>query len=683
MADIQEGLAQTPSIATELPSTGYLPFIDGLRALAVLGVICFHCNWAPVSGGYVGVDVFFVLSGYLITNLIDVRLRRRTFSFGHFYERRARRILPALIVTCGLSAVAALLLLVPHDLREFGKSLKAAAFFYSNLVFARSTGYFADALSTRPLLHTWSLAVEEQFYLLYPPLLFAMHWAAYRSRVRLWLAMSALFGVSVAMSILMVRTDAASAFYLLPARAWELLAGALIALLPWQLKLPRVIAETLALMGALCIGLSFAIYDRNTPFPGTAALLPCGGTVLLIVSNLGGSTGVGRVLSHRWLVFVGLISYGLYLYHWPILAFSRYFLDHELSGVQTAGALALTLGLALSSYYCLEVPVRAGKFFRSRAKVFQASAAGLAAVGLVGIAAVNADGFPSRFSGAALQYAAGAEDKWDWGKCMPPLTRLDRNGVCKFGSHLSPAPSFVVWGDSHAAALAAGVDARANTLGISGWVVAYNRCPSLIGAAPMQHNHDDFPCVLIGEKVMKLISDNHIKHVLLASRWDTYISGWERGGSETLQDLTISFTAADGRRSTGAAAFRLAFAETIRRLRALDVDVWVLEQVPPQLIDVPSALAKSVYLGRRSDALRRPYADIEKRRAEADAIFAEFRDSPEVSFIDPGETFCPGNSPCLIAAQGHALYSDGNHLSLFGSLWSQKMLDAFFSSTVR
>jgi peptidoglycan/LPS O-acetylase OafA/YrhL len=664
-------------------ASGYLPFIDGLRALAVLGVICFHFNLARITGGYVGVDVFFVLSGYLITNLIVVRLRGQGFSFGHFYERRARRILPALIITCALSAIAALILLVPHDLREFGKSLKAAAFFYSNVVFAHSTGYFADPSSTRPLLHTWSLAVEEQFYLLFPPLLYAMHWAARRSRVRLWLGMSLLFAASLAMSILLVKSDSAGAFYLLPARAWELLAGALIALLPWQIKLSRGIAETMAAVGALCIGLSFALFDRNTQFPGAAALLPCVGTMLLIVANLAAATAVGRVLSHRSLVYVGLISYGLYLYHWPILAFSRYFLDHELNGAETAAALAATLGLALASYHWIEVPVRAGLYLRPRARVFQISAAGLVAVGLVGIAAVNADGFPSRFSGAALQYASAADDRPDWGKCMPTLEHLDKNGICKFGSSSNSAPSFIVWGDSHAAALAPGVDARANTLGISGYIVAYNRCPALIGAAPMQHNHDDFPCLLIGEKVLTLISDNHIKHVLLASRWDAYVSGWERGGSETLQDLTIAYTAPDGRRSTGAAAFQLAFAETIRRLRALDVDVWVLEQVPPQLIDVPSALAKAVYLRRNPDALRRPYADIEKRRAQADAIFAEFRDSPEVSFIDPGETFCPDQSPCLIAAQGRALYSDGHHLSVFGSLWSQKMLDAFFSSTIR
>jgi peptidoglycan/LPS O-acetylase OafA/YrhL len=663
-------------------SQPYLPFIDGLRGLAVLGVILFHFHVPYIDGGYVGVDVFFVLSGYLITNLIDVRLRRQEFSFAHFYERRARRILPALIITCALCAVAAAGLFVPHDLREFGKSLKGAAFFYSNVVFAQATGYFADPLSMRPLLHTWSLAVEEQFYLLYPPLLYALHRASGGSRLRLWGAMSVLGVIALTTSILWVKANADTAFYLLPPRAWELLAGALIALAPWPWRLPRAASETMAVLGALFIACSFSIYDRNTPFPGTAALLPCIGTMLLIIPNLNATTRVARMLSHRSLVHIGLISYGLYLFHWPILAFGRYFLDHELSGAESCAALAATLGLALVSYHCVEVPVRSGTFLRSRKRLFQAAAAGLVVVGAMGIAAVNGDGFPSRFSGAALRYAAGVHDYRPWGGCMPALEQLDRNGICKFGSATAP-PSFLVWGDSHAAALAPGVDARANTLGISGWVVGYNRCASLIGAAPMQRNHDDYPCVPIADEVLNLVRDNHIKHVLLASRWDTYISGWERGGSETLQDLTISFSSADGRRARGLEAFRLSFAETVRRLRMLGADVWVLEQVPPQLVDVPSALAKAVYFGRNPDALRRSYADIEKRRAAAETVFAQYRVPPQASFIDPAEEFCPAKSPCLIAAEGRALYSDGNHLSEFGSLWSQAMLDPFFSSIVR
>ncbi len=664
---------------TALP--GYLPFIDGLRAVAVLGVICFHFNLGGVTGGYVGVDVFFVLSGYLITKLIDARLRTRSFSFAQFYERRARRILPALLVTGFSSALVALFLFMPHDLREFSTSLWGTAFFYSNVLFEQATGYFAAPLSSIPLLHTWSLAVEEQYYLVFPPLLYAIHWALRRSPRARWLLVGALFGVSLGFGISLMRTNPARAFYLLPPRAWELLAGGLIALKPGRSELPRPAAELLSALGALCIGGSFALYDRNTPFPGIAALLPCFGTVLLIASNIDNKTWLGALLARRWLVYIGLISYGLYLYHWPILTFARYYLDHDLSPIQKAGALIATLAAAVLSFHYIETPIRGGALLESRARVFTVTACGLLGMGLLGIVGVNMDGFPSRLSGAALKYARGEGDRWPWAKCMPPLERLTAAHVCRVGV-TAATPAFLVWGDSHAAALAPGVDARAKTLGISGWVIGYSRCPSLVGAAPMQHAQGDFPCTAIAEKVMTLIREQHIRHVLLVSRWDTYISGWERGGTETAQDLTISYTEG-GVIYRAEDAFERSLEETVRRLQAMDVDVWLMEQVPPQLVSVPSALAKAVYLGRDPLALRRPLADVEVRRASAEAAFMELRRVADVSFIDPADTFCPDGGPCAIAAEGRALYEDNNHLTVYGAIWSREMLDPFFSSTIR
>jgi peptidoglycan/LPS O-acetylase OafA/YrhL len=661
---------------------GYYPFIDGLRAVAVLGVICFHFDLGSVSGGYAGVDVFFVLSGFLITQLIDARLTRGEFSFAHFYERRARRILPALAVTCALCAIAAWFLLMPRELREFSKSLYGAAFFYSNIVFAHATGYFADAQSTRPLLHTWSLAVEEQFYWFMPALLFFIHKLLPARRVGRFGLLLLLFAASLGCSVLRVRSDAETAFYLLSTRAWELLVGALIATAPWPLRAPRVLREAAAIAGVAMIGASFIWFDRATPFPGSAALLPCLGTALVVVANLDGETWIGRGLSLRGLVYVGLISYGLYLYHWPLLAFTRYFLDHALTPLQTAAVLAATFLVAFISYRLIEMPIRASKSLPSRRLLFGVAAGCLLSLGMAGIMGVNAHGFPSRLPAEALKYAQGARDRWPWDHCMPPVQRLNRATVCRVGIVSNAAPSFLVWGDSHAAALAPAVDARAKTLGLTGWLIGYSRCPALFGAAPMQHVADDHPCVEIAEKTYALIRDNHIQHVLLVSRWDSYVSGWERGGTETTQDLTIAYTA-DGIRLIGAPAFRRAVDDTLIRLRQAADDVWVLKEVPPQLIDVPSGLAKAVYFGRDAAALRRPYAQVEARQLTADEVFDQLAPALGASVIDPAELFCPGRTPCLIASQGQALYADGNHLSVFGARWSQRMLDPFFSSTIR
>jgi peptidoglycan/LPS O-acetylase OafA/YrhL len=658
-----------------------MPFIDGLRAVAVLGVVCFHFNLGGVTGGYAGVDVFFVLSGYLITNLIETRLRTGSFSFAQFYERRARRILPALLVTALASALVALFLFVPHDLREFSTSLWGTAFFYSNVLFEQATGYFAAPVSSMPLLHTWSLAVEEQFYLVFPPLLYLIHAALRNSPRARWLVAGTLFALSLGFSVALMRSNPARAFYLLPPRAWELLAGGLLAMKPVRVELPRPSAEFLCVLGMLCIGTSFALYDRNTPFPGIAALLPCFGTVLVILSNLHNKTWLGTLLARRGIAYIGLISYGLYLYHWPILTFARYYLDRELNPAQSALALLATLALAAASFHYLETPIRGGALLATRARVFAAAACALLGVGAIGIIGVNMNGFPARFSGAALQYAEGEHDRWPWSKCMPPLERLTAEDVCRVGA-TAAHPQFLVWGDSHAAALAPGVDARAKTLGLSGWVIGYSRCPSLVGAAPMQHAKGDFPCAAIAERVMTLIRDQHIRHVLLVSRWDTYISGWERGGIETAQDLTISYTEG-GVTYRADEAFTRALEETVRRLQAMDVDVWVMEQVPPQLVSVPSALAKAVYLGRDPLALRRPLAEVEVRRASAQAAFMELRRVADVSFIDPADTFCPNRGPCAIAEQGHALYEDNNHLTVYGAIWSRDMLDPFFSSTIR
>lgn len=658
---------------------GYYPFIDGLRAIAVIGVILFHYSFLPLSGGYVGVDIFFVLSGFLITGLIEAQLRRGSFSFTEFYERRCRRIIPPLLITAALCIFAAVALLVPQDFREFSKSLKGVAFFFSNVVFANSAGYFAAPATTKPLLHTWSLAVEEQFYLVFPPVLYGLHKAVGGNRRAIGIAVCALFAASFLLSLALMEGHNDDAFYLLPPRAWELLAGSLTSLVLVRITIPRVAAEALAAFAALGIGVSFLFYDRDTPFPGMAAALPCASTVLIIWTNTVTTTRTGRLLSARPLVAVGLISYGLYLYHWPIIAFSRYFLDRDLSAISTLLALVATFTIAVLSYRLVELPIRAGSWMPGRKTVFVLAAVGLLGIGTFGIIGINAQGFPSRFSGAALLYASGAHDTWDWSRCMPPPDRLNEQSICRIGSLGGAAPTFLLWGDSHAAALEPAIDIRAKSLNIPGWYVGYSRCPALTGAVPIQRVPDDHPCVRIADAVFDLVRSNQIKNVVLVSRWDSYIDGWDRASSETKQDLTISFSAPDGR-FTGQEAFRRALRETLRRFRALGVNVWIVEQVPPQLIDIPSALAKAVVFNRNPELLRRPFNDIEERRHAAASLFAEYAGSPGVFFIDPAQIFCPDKTPCLVAASGHALYSDGNHLSVFGALWSQAMLDPFFNS---
>ena len=300
-----------------LRSAHYRAEIDGLRAIAVVSVVLFHYGFG-IDGGYVGVDIFFVISGYLITGLITPRLIAGTFSPLEFYERRCRRILPALTVVLIISSIAAFILFLPKDLAIYSRSLAATSLFSSNFLFWRQAGYFDTASITKPLLHTWSLAVEEQFYILFPPALFIVYRVFRRTAHMLILFALA---ISLAFSTWAVTRHPHAAFYLAPSRAWELLLGAVISL-ELAPRVARYVARTaLSLIGLVAITVSIFLFDPTTPFPGLAAVLPCLGTALVIHAEREELTCVGRALSWRPVTLVGLLSYSLVLMALAVIGF--------------------------------------------------------------------------------------------------------------------------------------------------------------------------------------------------------------------------------------------------------------------------------------------------------------------------------------------------------------------------
>ncbi len=666
------------------------PFIDGLRAVAILPVIFFHFNIGHVTGGYVGVDVFFVLSGFLITGLISEQMKAGRFSIAHFYERRARRILPALFVTCGLSLAGALLLYLPHDFKQFSRSLEGIAGFASNFIFARWTGYFADPVSTIPLLHTWSLAVEEQFYVFFPLILLALN-KYFKDRIfAIRLTIYVLFLVSFVLSLALLAPMPEKTFYLLHTRAWELLAGSLLALHLKELRISQATAEAMSATGAVILFLCFFMYDRNTPFPGIAALPPCLATVFLLWANINHTTALKKTLSSRPLVGIGLISYGLYLYHWPVLVFARYYFDREPSAMSSLWLVALTLIMAMLSYFYVETPIRGGHVLK-RKTLFRLSGAILAAFGLIGLLGVHTNGLPARFDSDVLKYAlAGDNENISQnvtGKTAQQCDDLVFPGVsgdkiCRFGASPAAHPDFLLWGDSHAAALQGAVADMAVKNKMTGWNIIRSGCPALVDADRADH-FVGYSCPAISEAVLDTIHRNNIKNVLLVTRWDMYALGWEKGSVETAREPFISFMTKDGRVLTRKLAFAASFQETLKRLKELGVTVWIVRQVPPQLVYVSSALAKAQYLGRNPDDLQRSYADIVNRRSFVDAVFAEAAQSYPLHFIDPADKFCPQKKNCLLVSGGQSLYMDNSHLSPYGALWSEDMLEPFFKSIQR
>jgi peptidoglycan/LPS O-acetylase OafA/YrhL len=447
----------------------YRPDIDGLRAVAILSVFAFHLSPATVSGGFVGVDVFFVISGYLISAIVFSEIADHRFSVIGFYERRIRRIFPALFGM--LIAVSALLsfYLLPVEFIDYAKSALAATTSSSNFYFWQHSGYF-DAPTTKPLLHTWSLAVEEQFYILFPIFLVIV-----RKFFPRWLKSGVLilFLGSLVASVVVLRYDSTAAFYMPYTRAWELLAGTIISLGLFPQLRDSVLRNAVSLLGLGLIMYSALRYNSLTPFPGLAALVPCLGSAFIIGAGESGSSLVSRALSLRPMVFIGLISYSLYLWHWPVIILNNLGLSinfgtlvpHSWSFLQlsqtTSKGLQLVVSfiLAILSWRFVERPFRSRPLRITRRPLFALSACIMVVLIVFSAATITAGGFPRRFPDRAVQVASfltppGAATLGQLGKCEiteeNQLTIFDDD---KCLERVSGENTYLLIGDSHAKSL--------------------------------------------------------------------------------------------------------------------------------------------------------------------------------------------------------------------------------------
>jgi peptidoglycan/LPS O-acetylase OafA/YrhL len=436
-------------------SSHYRPEIDGLRAMAILPVLFYHAGFTLFSGGFVGVDVFFVISGFLITSIIIQPIEQRRFSFAGFYERRIRRIFPALFAVAFCSTIAAAILLPPDGFKQYGESLASMTVFASNIFFRMTAalfGYFDSHSDVQPLLHTWSLSVEEQFYIFLPVTLILLNRYARKHLVLvLVLACIASFGLSV----WAVTYKPLGAFYHLPMRAWELLIGSVLAVQPLPLLRSRLLRETAGLLGlALIFGAAIG-FNKQTPFPGAAALLPCVGAWLIIYTGAAGPSLAKTMLSTRPMVFIGAISYSLYLWHWPIIAFTKYFLvTSTLTGWQIGGVILASLIMAFISFEWIEAPFRRPGNFLTRRRAIAGGILVSAAFACIGIFIGLQHGFPQRFDPATQQlvtanaarianHGAMNGDCDNWRK---PINDVNDIQTCPLDIR---AKNVLLWGDSH------------------------------------------------------------------------------------------------------------------------------------------------------------------------------------------------------------------------------------------
>jgi peptidoglycan/LPS O-acetylase OafA/YrhL len=605
------------------PAAKYRADVDGLRAVAVIPVLFFHTGMGLFSGGYTGVDVFFVISGFVITRKLVDDMDAGQYSIASFYVRRIRRIIPALIGTILVSYVAALVLFLPDAMLDFSRSVAATALFVSNIYFWRSSGYFEIQALDRPLLHTWSLSIEEQFYLVIPIVLYvALRY--FRKQAGLLFVLAAL--ASLGLSIFATSFAPTANFFLLPTRAWELLIGALLVLLPLAPVSNRPLREGVALLGFAMIAVAVVTYSDTTPFPGLAALLPTLGAAIIIYTGSNHTTVVGRALSLKPMIFIGLISYSLYLVHWPIIVFARYALLRDLEGWEIAAFACASLLLAYASYRFVETPFRHKQLRGEQRPLFVATVAVLSAVTLLGFAGVATGGFRARHPDFR-QNLASTEDVWLSGRCF-----LENQDASAWQGDLcvrtnGAARNALLWGDSFAAHYLPGL--MRNSAYLSHNIVQYTfaGCPPVLSYTSYARPG----CASFNANVFKIIGQFDIDTVVISSRWDQ------------LRQRGLS-----------------GLSETIARLIEAGVTVYILGQSPMFAFDV------DVLDYRRAD----------RRTTDAHAAWRLGFDAEDnarlksmssgATFVDPLPSFCQGTD-CAYRSPAGLLFEDYGHFSDSGS----------------
>ena len=615
-----------PARPDPLSAIRYRRDVDGLRSVAILPVLLFHAHVPGFSGGYVGVDIFFVISGFLITGIIAREIDAGRFSILRFYERRFRRIVPALSAMVLAVLAASAWLYFPGDLGGVPPSALAATIFASNLWFFTDTGYFAGGADVKPLLHTWSLAVEEQYYIGFPILLMLLARFAPRWRAAV---VGGIALLSLVLAILMQRDTSGFTFYLLPTRAWELFAGALLALGAVPAIRARWLREGIAWGGLSAVAFAVLSYDRSTVFPGVAALPPVLGAAAMLHAAPG--TSIGRLLSMRLFVGIGLVSYSLYLWHWPLIVFTEYATDLSLSGVTRLIVIAASLAAAVLSWRFVERPFRDPARFSGRA-IFVFTGTATLLIASASLALMTKGGWPARFEPEALKLVAARQD------VSPARGRCHDNGLraerpCILGA--AAPPDTMLWGDSHGVELSYALSEKLGREGRGLIERTTSSCPPVLG-----YDATDPRCAAANRAAIDAIRrDRRIRHVYLAAFW------------------------ANGRFDDPAFVAKLD--RTIAAIRGQGRHVTLIGAVPPQPFDVPRRLAHLAARGHLADAQGVERSEVIARTAHLRAAMSRWR-ATGVDFIDATAILCPRNR-CDLIAGGRPLYFDSHHLSLAGA----------------
>ncbi|MFC3551479.1 acyltransferase family protein [Lysobacter cavernae] len=654
-APANAGVEQRATVAAmRRAETVYRPDIDGLRAVAVLSVVIYHLNKAWMPGGYVGVDIFFVISGYLITRNIWGEMEDNRFSFANFYLRRIRRIAPAFLVMTAVTLAAGALTLLPEDLLALGKSALWGVFSLSNVYFWRylDTGYFADSADEVPLLHTWSLGVEEQFYFLWPSVLLLASMARSRRAAALSIA-AAICVASFAIGEMTNLSAQKFAYYMLPARAGELMVGALLALWmrnPWSHAddARRAGAEVLAAAGFGLIAWSLYALDDNSAFPGINAIYPCLGAALLMLAGGMGSRLVGFVLTPRPMVFVGLISYSLYLWHWPILAFLRYFLG-EVEGWWIVGAVVAMFALAYASYRWVELPARhwRGGRLKQAIVLYAAPSAVLCAMaGTIwysGGLRATIESAPGYREGRArlAAYTSPANESVSYNCIVNEVDeKILDDARCLTGDLEANEgrPDVLLWGDSLAAAYLGTMSVFAKEERLLVRNATHSACPPVFGEIEYGMPRFHASCSKFRANMQPHILSGSYRVVVISGGWAQYDKD---------------------------ARFREDFRATVVAMTSAGIDVVIIGQMPWMQNYNRECDSRGVRLGLSSCEARMSNRDTGGADIEG-WLEGLAQATPRVTYLTPRNVICRSGL-CSPYLDGRPVYYDKSHLSMSGS----------------
>jgi peptidoglycan/LPS O-acetylase OafA/YrhL len=638
----------------------YRPDIDGLRAVAVLAVLGFHAFPGYVPGGFVGVDVFFVISGFLISGIIMKELDEGEFSYLQFYRRRVRRILPALVITLVAVSRRRLLLMLPDEYEQLGRHVAGASIFASNFLLWQESGYFDTEASLKPLLHLWSLAIEEQFYIVWPLILAAL-WKLQRAKIAVVIA--AIAAVSFALNVLTIDAYPTATFYWPVTRFWELMLGALLASLQSRLLLPSAVRASLSFTGFAMVAGSIALFSPELAFPGWIGAIPTVGTVFMIGAGPGTWLNL-QLLSRPLIVFVGLVSYPLYLWHWPILVLARYW---ESGSVPSASVrlvlLAVAFGLAVLTFLLVERPIRLKSFAPRRAIAL------VAALLSIGTASVFAE--PIRQSIAPSSYSVGvAQLQWDYWENDNCTTRYHWTDISGWwfcvASSREPA-TLIVLGDSHANHLYPGL------LALPQRVVSIGTCAPVIGIYHVGDDVGENPCS--GERMLAqqtflngvLTETPSIRYAILADAWPAFDSEGREIDRFTGTRAAPSFESVveDDKSRTPREKFLRALERRIASLTERGIAPIIAFDIPLPPYDVRACLDRPFHKAAETCSVElEPY--LRSRDQFVQGVKEIQARYPQVLVFDPAKALCD-ETTCRFRTKDEVFLRDTDHLSVAGS----------------